>query len=216
MASSISVVFASIVLVLAVNANACSCFPSSFPTQYYSAQKAGTPLSEAKVLFTYLSPVEPGPNPDLPLQLRKRWFFLQVNKVYAGCPPKTPFYVVAESASNGALCGINLTEGSTYILPLKPCGESSLSLCGVAIETIHLSKENKDFLDRRHLCCKGTCRCANPLTPMASCLAQPCAVTRPLCPVDKCVNNYCGGCTAEFFDKKGLPACQPDPFKQFQ
>lgn len=214
MGSPISVVFATIVMLLTIRANACTCVRSTFPTKFFAAEKAGAPLSEAKVLFTFLSPVAPGDNPDL--QLRTRWYFLQVNKVYTGCAPKMPHFAVARSSTTGSLCGLNLKEGSTYILSLKVTGDSWLSSCGVAIETGNLSKGDRDFLDRRHLCCKGACRCANPLIPMPLCVAEPCAVTRPSCPVDKCVNNYCGGCAAEFFNEKGLPACVPDPFRRFK
>ena len=43
-----------------------------------------------------------------------------------------------------------------------------------------------------------------------NCFRQPCGPPeKPPCKeAVKCLDNYCGGCLAEWFNKDGLPACK--------
>lgn len=188
-------------VLLARSSAACSCFPAGFPTQYYAALKAGTPLSKATVLGSF-TPPNPSPNAD-------RFYFLRVTFVYAGCARKTPFVTVARSKVQGSLCGVSLQTGQTYLLAINPNGGTRLVLCGVNLLESSITPAQQKFLDQRDLCCNGKCKCA--AAPRVACLVAPCSVTTVTCPGATCVDNYCGGCNAEFF-KDDLPACTPDPF----
>lgn len=72
-----------------------------------------------------------------------------------------------------------------------------------------LSEADKSFLDSRQICCNGVCKCANGDQPV-SCFRPPCSPPEePPCEeAVKCVDNYCGGCVAEWFQEDKLPACK--------
>lgn len=179
-------------------AAACKCLPVPFPTQYYTNLNAGTPLSLATVDHVY---TPDDPNAD-------RWYRLRVKFVYKGCAPSTPFITLARSKRHSAACGVLLQFGRTYLLPIKSDGSTTrLQLCNVNILQTDITPEQQKFLDMRDLCCFGKCRCAG--TKRVQCFQAPCDATTKLCPEGSCKDNYCGGCTAEFFNSANLPVCLP-------
>jgi hypothetical protein len=48
-----------------------------------------------------------------------------------------------------------------------------------------------------------------PGIPEVECFREPCFPLIPPCPeAVKCVDNYCGGCVAEWYKQDGSPACE--------
>lgn len=184
-------------LLLARSSSACRFVAASIPTRYYRALNADTPLSLATVLRSNVPPGGGYPPAD-PV------YHLNVTQVYTGCAPKTPFVAVVKSGTDS--CGVwDLRTGQKYLLPINLDGDTRISLFDQIVLQSEITKKGQKFLDERDLCCKGQCRCA--AAQRSACLVSPCSVARPKCPVDKCVDNFCGGCKAEFF-KDGLPACE--------
>lgn len=200
---TIPILYAFIILFnLAAFCDACSCFPTTIRTAYYAGLKNGAPLSIVKVIGKDVREkvrVMPGRPAD-----KLVYYWLQVTKVYGGCSKKkVPYCVVAKSESFASCGYVNLQEGSTYVLPIKQSGLSTLGTCTRQFR--YTTPEVKKFLDSRSICCNGRCKCSSFV---ARCVASPCSVTRPSCPdAVKCKDNYCGGCNAEFFNSKGEPAC---------
>lgn len=74
-----------------------------------------------------------------------------------------------------------------------------------------LTPAEKLFLDTRNVCCKGKCRCADGKPP-GRCFRQPCDGLETCDEAAKCVDNYCGGCWAEFFTRTGMQVCKSPAF----
>lgn len=70
-----------------------------------------------------------------------------------------------------------------------------------------LSSAEQQFLDTREICCDGVCECAN--SNRVNCFVEPCLVVTCDEAFTTCVNNFCGGCLAEFFDVDGNIVCKP-------
>jgi eight-cysteine-cluster-containing protein len=70
-----------------------------------------------------------------------------------------------------------------------------------------LTNRDQAFLAGREVCCGGECCCANGEQPV-QCFAQPCSVAPACEEAAVCVDNYCGGCNAEFYDAVGNAVCQ--------
>ncbi len=197
-------------------AEACSCaLNDDFQRSYYSSQQRGTPYSFATVLSTTIFPT------DLPKirssgvvsfhHNQNRVFQLLVTKVFDHCAPSVPYEATAISSVHGSLCGISLETGVSYMLPLKPGAgqQTEISLCRFITPLKRLDKDKKEFLNSRKLFCTGHSQCADG-TSQVACKVAPCDVSKPPCPeAIKCVDNYCGGCNAEWFDKDNLPGCRP-------
>lgn len=177
-------------------AHGCSCAITPFEVAYYRSQQNGTPFSRARVITSTLSG-------------GIRRYGLKVSFVWDNCTRNTPFSAIAETSDSSAACGVLLTVGKTYILQLKQLGTSQVNLCGVNILESSLTASQRSFLDTRQLCCKGKCRCAN--SNIVTCIRAPCdpRFESPPCPPEsvKCVDNFCGGCIAEWFTSSMLPAC---------
>ncbi len=199
-------------LALGINlAHACSCLPlDTFTRTYYRSLKAGTPFTLVKVLRSKTRNAEPvGPFESFGKEVV---YTLKVFKISDGCTPRLPYKTFAVTADNSAACGVNLKVGSLYILPLKKGAniENRINLCGFQAELRSLNKKQRNFILNRTLCCKGRCRCANG-KPFVNCFVDPCKVSSAPCKeAVECVSNFCGGCNVEWFDEKGLPACEPN------
>lgn len=185
-----------------VSTLACSCISTDFQTQYFREVNAGKDVVQARVLKTYIRK-RPSTGP-LDINVDERVYILKVTKTY-GCKRST--LAVATTATNSAACGVNLRFGVTYLTALRRTGTTPISLCGITREFSSLSAANKQFLNTRETCCFGSCKCLN--APRVNCFVNPCRFAkRPCAEAVKCVDNYCGGCFAEWFTKDNLPACK--------
>eukprot|EP00171_Calliarthron_tuberculosum_P003241 IDg3241t1 len=176
---------------------------------YYSAQKNRTPFSEATPVYTYVDQKQ-APKTKSPFRYQpfaKRYYLLVVHKAYWGCARPTPFSVWVSTPTNSGLCGTTLQLGTRYLLPLRQYKDHSISLCDGIRQISTLTKDERNFLDRRQHCCNGQCRCAN--SNLVQCFRRPCNMKPPCSTATKCYDNYCGGCGAEWFNKDHLPACKP-------
>jgi hypothetical protein len=133
----------------------------------------------------------------------------RVVTAYKGCI-KPRRRVALVTAADSARCGIKLEPGREYIVTAQQLGRHrrilSIDLCGFNVPFETLTREQHEFLDTRFVCCGDVCRCVN--SEPVLCFADPCEVAS--CPeLSECVSNYCGGCNAEFYDKRGQAVCQP-------
>jgi len=130
-----------------------------------------------------------------------RSYYLGLEKVYSNCRMKTPFCVVASSASF-ATCGYkNLEMNKRYVLPLKRKGYSVLSPCSYSANIETIPSGALSFLSKRD------CGCPGP-PYIAPCAGPPCSRSSPPCSqAVTCRNHVCGGCSAQWFDVNKLPAC---------
>lgn len=199
--------------ILALNINyvlACSCLRGdTFTRTYFRSLTAGTPFTLVKVISKQTRKAKPtGPFPAFGNEVV---FKLKVLKISDGCTPRLPYTTFAVTADNSAACGVNLQIGALYIIPLKKGAniENRIGLCGFQTLLKNVNKEQRKFMLNRTLCCGDRCKCSNG-KPFVNCLVDPCSVSKPPCKeAKKCVSNFCGGCNAEWFDSKGLPACEP-------
>eukprot|EP00737_Agarophyton_chilense_P002818 gb/GEZJ01003242.1/.p1 GENE.gb/GEZJ01003242.1/~~gb/GEZJ01003242.1/.p1 ORF type:complete len:200 (-),score=16.51 gb/GEZJ01003242.1/:215-814(-) len=180
-------------------ANACSCFPTTLKRDFFSPNTER--VIKGKVLFAGGG----GSAPDA-----TRFFVIRTEEIYKGC--NVPNIVFATSPVQSATCGINLQQGTSYILPLPAGDISSLNLCQFIRKFNTLTNEDIQFLNTRQVCCNGSCKCVN--APLVNCFRQPCSPPEepPCDEAAKCVDNYCGGCFAEWFTEEGQYACLPSPF----
>lgn len=119
--------------------------------------------------------------------------------------------IVVNTPSSGALCGVTLTVGETYLLNIHE--DDSIILCDYNRRAIVLSKVDLKFLRMQLQCCKGArCRCGDGSFPV-NCFVDPCQFAKPPCDEAKvCKANYCGGCNAVWFKEGGeKPACLSGP-----
>lgn len=182
---------------------ACSCRFTDFETQYFRNSASGRDLAEAKVAWTYTRTRRIGEG-SFSFRMEERVYVLKVTKTY-GCRA-VPYYTRATTSTSSASCGISLRRGVAYLLPLKKTGTSQLGLCGITRAATSLTASQTAFLNSREICCDGRCSCRGAhRTP---CFVAPCRFARPSCSAaTKCVDNYCGGCRAEWFTADGAPAC---------
>ena len=219
MGSSISCLLVlALVALTFIHAESCSCALDDFQHSYYSSQKRGAPFSFATVLSSSILPTESpkiGSPGVISFPFNQKWLFkLRVTKVFDDCTPEVPYEATAISSVQGSQCGVFLKTGVSYLLPLKPGArrQTTIFSCGFIMPVNRLSKDRKEFLNSRKLCCKGYCQCADG-TPEVACKMAPCDVSKlPCAEAINCVDNYCGGCNAEWFDKNNLPACRPAEF----
>lgn len=115
--------------------------------------------------------------------------------------------------TNEAACGVRFTAGQRYLLFTDEVflgGRTRLStgLCSGNRELSSLTADELAFLDARPTDCGGVAGCANGSQPV-SCFADPCTVTAACDPTAACESNFCGGCTAEFYDPWNAAMCTP-------
>lgn len=183
-------------LLAARPAQACSCLQPTVESSYNNSSD----VVEARVLLS------------LPVG-SERWMVAKVRATYKGCLDEGELVLLTTPAS-GASCGVNLPSGGLFLVNGRSDGalagveRLSVNLCDYNLPVAELTAHDRAFLDGRQVCCGDECSCANGELP-AQCFAQPCSVA-PACDVEGavCVDNYCGGCNAEFYDAFGYAVCQ--------
>jgi eight-cysteine-cluster-containing protein len=183
-------------LLAARPAQACSCLPPTVESSY----NRSSDVIEARVLLSV--PVG-----------NERWSVARVSATYKGCLQPSELVLLTTSSSS-ASCGVSLQTGVKYLINGSDDGGAiglhrlSIGLCDYNLPAADLTDHDRAFLDGREVCCGDECSCANGEQPV-QCFAQPCSVA-PACDVEGavCVDNYCGGCNAEFYDGFGNAVCQ--------
>jgi hypothetical protein len=133
---------------------------------------------------------------------------VQVLHPFSGCTRPGDIVEVAAPAM-GPACGVALDVGTDYLLTAdgrKSLGAFWITLCGHNEPWSQVSDADRDFLRSRPITCQGQQTCADGSQPVA-CLADPCE-TEQCSDAAKCEANYCGGCTAEFYDASDEPVCR--------
>jgi hypothetical protein len=138
------------------------------------------------------------------------WTFRLVKDVKECGRPGTTFRVV--TASSSAACGASFTPGVTYLLFASDSTAGGrqvwrTSSCDGNREISQVSRADVSYLMNRPLFCGAAPTCVSGNQPM-NCLVDPCSVS-PACPGATCASNYCGGCTAEWYDVAGAAQCTP-------
>jgi hypothetical protein len=138
-------------------------------------------------------------------------YTIRVREAFKGCLSPTDFKV--STADNSAACGVNLMVGTEYLLYLTSDSVPKINSCQGIARYSDLTAADRKFLETREVCCHGRCKCS-PKYSLVNCFVEPCKVSKPPCKeAVKCVDNYCGGCNAEWFTKDNYPACNPSvPF----
>jgi hypothetical protein len=187
-----------------VSADACSCLPQVLKIQGHYYDSSIPRIVRAVVLREWPLVV-----PD---QTVKKYYQLSVKQVFKGCIRNGVVWV--STPSNSALCGISLSVNSEYLLFLTgTVNQPETQLCLGNTLFKDVSAPNLAFLNSRNVCCGNVCNCATGKPPVR-CFREPCSPPeKPPCKAAfKCINNYCGQCQAEWFNRSGLPACAaPDP-----
>jgi hypothetical protein len=181
-------------LALVAAAVGCTCLPTSVKEQYF---KPETTRVVRALVTSKRAPY---------CTFCDVFYKIKVLETFKGC--KTPTVVEVSSARNSAACGVDLQIGAEYLLYLSSAQVPKISLCQNIPRFSALSTSDLRFLRTRNVCCGGRCSCL-PGTPRVYCYEQPCkSKGKPPCPTGtKCVDNYCGGCFAEWFKNDGSPAC---------
>lgn len=179
------------------SAQACSCLEPDITREYADADR----VFHGTVIWA--------------LELGQRNYFLvQPKHAYKGCLDLNNWEWIS-TAGNSAACGENFRFGEDYLFftdtNRRISWTQNTSSCHGNRVFSSLTKEDKSFLDSRYNCCGDDCGCGDGSEPV-NCLVDPCELALP-CESDQsltCVSNYCGGCNAEFVDKNGHLACQPN------
>lgn len=184
--------------------NACSCARTTLKGQYHSSPS----VVSGKVIDAY-SPCGNDCS-SIEDQRSMRFYKIELDQVYKGCRPASEFWV--SSAIGGSLCGRTLALGPKYVLSLREGDTPQINSCQYLPRVSDLTPEETAFLATREVCCNEKCSCVSQKPPV-NCYVEPCkSATAPCDDAVTCVNNYCGGCAAEWFTKEEGPACLPDPF----
>lgn len=133
-----------------------------------------------------------------------RVYRAKVKQSYKGCIRRGRILKLVTAKDSG-LCGVELDRREEYVIALGEGDRNAfpISSCSFIRPTGSLSIEEREFLDTRYTCCRNRCACTG--SEPVSCLVDPCQVES--CGDASCVPNFCGGCTAEFFDSSGQPLC---------
>jgi hypothetical protein len=136
----------------------------------------------------------------------KIFYKIKVLEAFKGC--KTPADLEVSTADNTGACGISLQVGTGYLMYLSSAKVPEISSCQGIQKFSDVSASDLKFLRTRKVCCGTRCSCL-PGTRRWNCYMEPCKLRpKPPCPnATKCVDNYCGGCLAEWFKTDGSPAC---------
>ncbi len=186
----------SLPLLAARPAQACSCLQPTVESSYNNSSD----VVEARILLS------------LPVG-NERWMVASVRSTYKGCLGENELVLLTTPASS-ASCGVNLQTGRVYLVNGRSDGAAlgiarlNIGLCDYNLPVAELTDQDRAFLDGRQVCCGDECSCASGELPV-QCFVQPCSVA-PVCDVEGavCVDNYCGGCNAEFYDPLGNAVCQ--------
>jgi len=120
--------------------------------------------------------------------------------VYKGCPDRLERFLTYGSLSS---CSTSFALGVPVLLMVSKSG--FVGPCDYTVRASSLTAGDVEFLSRRSAC--GSCVADNEV----NCWVAPCQVSKPCGPdAAKCVDNYCGGCYAEWFKADGTPlVCSP-------
>jgi len=120
--------------------------------------------------------------------------------VYKGCPTRLARFRTFGSLSS---CSTSFALGVPVLLMVSKSG--FVGPCDYTVRAASLTAGDVAFLTRRSGC--GSCVTDNEV----HCFVAPCQVSKPCGPdAAKCVDNYCGGCFAEWFKADGTPlVCSP-------
>jgi len=176
------------------DAAACSCFQTTVQSSY----KLADSVFVARVHFA----AQVG---------NTQWYAVRLRSTFKGCA-KAGQWVYVKTNVSSAACGVTLKKGQYYLLNAK----DQPSAWGVSVVSINSCLQNKQvsslstadrkWLMGRGVCCDGKCACADGTQPV-QCFVSPCTVNT--CPAGECVDNYCGGCNAEFYTSFGEQVCLP-------
>lgn len=118
---------------------------------------------------------------------------------YKGCPRKLERFSVF---GPGTSCATTFTLGEPVLLFLSD--RDFVGPCDYTVPVSALTAGDLAFLARRAPC-RDTCVAGNGV----HCFTAPCLVSRPCGPAGRCVDNYCGGCHAEWYTPEGKPLVCP-------
>jgi hypothetical protein len=192
-AALISAISAFVNVATAGRAAACSCFPPSVESSYHYASD----VAYIDVLGTFRSS-------------DTRYYVGYVARTFKGCLYERQ-RVILKTPVSSATCGAELGF-ERYLINGQRTGSFlgtpvlSINLCSYDRPVGELSEQDVAFLNGRTVCCGDACSCADGSQPV-HCLVDPCSVA-PACAEGECVANYCGGCSAEFYDQRGEPVCE--------
>jgi hypothetical protein len=182
-------------LAWSVDASACSCVAPDIIHDYN--------ISDSVIIGQVIAQTQMGP------------FIVYTTRVLRdlkGCrAPGTTVRI--GSPDSPAACGAFLPSGVPILIfsseSTVPGGSRQLttSSCMPNIMPSMLTRDERAFLSTRPITCGTATTCADGSAPY-TCLVDPCSVT-PACPGAVCRSNYCGGCTAEFYDPSRYAACLP-------
>jgi hypothetical protein len=145
----------------------------------------------------------------------QRYYLVAISaQPFKGCLAKHS-WVVVQTPSDSASCGISMQLGSEYLLYAASAGRSfglpvlSVNLCSGSSSWADVSTADHKFLDTREVCCGGHCACY--ASASVECLVDPCSVSTCAADGAVCRANYCGGCNAEWTDADDDRVCLPQP-----
>jgi hypothetical protein len=188
---------AAVVLVAACDACSCVFPPVSLKDQYYTPE-----FTRVVRAVVYAEQRPPCPSGSFNCKIEYK---IRIRKAFKGC--LSPTHVTVSTPDNGGLCGIKLNVGTEYLLFLTSDIVPTVGLCRGIQSYSDVSAADRKFLETRQVCCNGQCKCSSKYR-VFNCFVQPCKFAKPPCKdAVKCVDNYCGGCFAEWFTNKNTPAC---------
>ena len=133
-----------------------------------------------------------------------RTYRAKVKESLKGCLPRGRILKIVTAIDSG-LCGAVLHPRKEYVVALRAGDRNvfEVNACDFLREASTLTPHELEFLETRSECCGDDCRCTS--NDEVSCVVDPCQLES--CGDATCIANYCGGCTAEFFDSSGTPTC---------
>lgn len=174
-------------------AEACSCLPPTVQSSWNNADEvfAGRVVSE-RIISNY------------------RVYDIQITRDGNGC--RTPgTRVQLATLRSAATCGTSFAVGGHYLFfadLVSIAGSRRLltNACAGNTPVSNLTSDDISWLRTRYVPCSNSC--VDPNVPVLQCLVDPCTLA-PACAQGTCEPNYCGGCTAEFYDTSGYQVCTP-------
>ena len=130
-----------------------------------------------------------------------RTFNVRVLRDLKGCTaPGT--IVQIRTPSDSAMCGTLIPLRTPWLIFVD---SGYTGACMGNRAPASLTVDEREYLQNRPITCGGVTTCADGSSPLAC--RNPCAGVA--CAGATCTPNYCGGCTAEFYDPSGYGACLP-------
>jgi hypothetical protein len=130
-----------------------------------------------------------------------RTYTVRVLRDLKGCT--APGTIISiQTPRYGAACGTSIPLRTPWLI----FGDSGItSACMGNRNPATLTTDEREYLENRPITCGGVTTCADGSGQWIC--SDPCATVA--CRGGACVPNYCGGCTAEFYDPSGYGACLP-------